>query len=640
MRRKGAKAKPVAALARICLGIVAVLGLLPSSAGAVQRVSVLPGLNGGIGDMTEPDANGTRYLGGFFNALNAWNTGGGAATDSTTGTVDTSFPKVNGNIWDTEPDGSGGLYIGGNFACIGPRPTLACNGPGDFQRTNVAHINADGTVSSWAPNIPPPVGSYGVSAIEVVGGTVYLGGEFATVNGVSRRNAAAVDASTGTTTTAWDPNPNTLGVVRSLVASGGTVYLGGHFTELTQSSGAVQGGCASGVACTRNYAAAVDATNGYPKAWNPNANGRVFSLAEAGGTVYMGGEFSQVGGQSLGNAVAVDGTTGAIDNSWSPNVGSGYVNALDVEGGTVSMGGAFGLVKGTARTNLAAVETDGDLTSWAPTTDDSVYDLTVSGQTVYLGGVFQEVDGQQRSYGAAVGTDGVVKSWNPHTNGYVSSLTALGGDVYLGGNFSTTGGTIRNFAAAVDSNGRLTSWNPNLNDGVDAIELVGTTVYLGGFFSQVGGLARQSAAAVGADGTVTSWNPNPNSNSRVLDLEASAGTLYMGGSFTSIGIQTRKNAAAFDMGTGNLTSWNPAVDKPGFSTYVSSLAVSGGVVYLGGAFSQAGGQSRNNAAAVDPSTGTANSWNPSPNNDVNQLEVLGSNVYMTGYFSQVQATPR
>ena len=629
MWRTGTRLRFRGRLACLGLGAVACLGLFAAPAGAVERISILPGLNGSLGDMTGPDANGIRYLGGYFNALNAWNTGGGALTNPTTGSVDTSFPKVNGNIWDTEPDGSGGVYIGGNFACIGPRPTLACNGPGDFQRTNVAHINADGTVSSWAPQIPS-VGGYGVNTIEVVGGTVYLGGEFSQVNGQTRSNAAAVDSSTGTTTTAWNPNVN--GVVRTLEAAGGTIYLGGHFTSLTQSSGAVQGGCASGVACTRNRAAAVDTTNGYPTAWDPNADGRVFSLAAAGGTVYMGGEFNQTGGQSVGNAVAVNGTTGAVDNTWNPNIGSGYVGALDVQGGVVYIGGAFGSAKGTARENLAAVETDGDLTSWAPSSDDSVYELTVSGETVYVGGAFQEVSGQRRSFGAAIGTDGSVKGWNPHPNGPVWSLSTPGEEVYIGGSFNTAGGTVRNFAAAVDSNGRLTGWTPDPNDGVDAIELDGETVYLGGFFDEVGGLPRSNAAAVGTNGSVTSWSPNP--NSRVQTLGISSGTVYMGGLFTNVGGQLRNRAAAVGA-NGITTAWNPNPNG-----IVNALEISGGLVYLGGDFTQAGAQSRSNLAAVNMTSGGATSWDPGSNGGVDDMEVLGSTVFITGFFSQVQGTPR
>jgi hypothetical protein len=58
-------------------------------------------------------------------------------------------------------------------------------------------------------------------------------------------------------------------------------------------------------------------------------------------------------------------------------------------------------------------------------------------------------------------------------------------------------------------------------------------------------------------------------------------------------------------------SWDPNADNT-----VLSLAVSGSTVYVGGAFSSIGGQTRNRIAALDASTGAAMSWNPNASNSV------------------------
>jgi hypothetical protein len=66
--------------------------------------------------------------------------------------------------------------------------------------------------------------------------------------------------------------------------SGSTVYAGGYFTSI--------GGQ------TRNYIAALD-ENGNATAWNPDANSYVWALAVSGRTVYAGGEFTSIGTDQL-----------------------------------------------------------------------------------------------------------------------------------------------------------------------------------------------------------------------------------------------------------------------------------------------------------------------------------------------------
>ena len=73
---------------------------------------------------------------------------------------------------------------------------------------------------------------------------------------------------------------------------GSTVYVGGAYTGI--------GGQ------TRNYIAAVAASNGAVSAWNPNANSSVLALARSGTTIYAGGAFTTIGGTSRNNLAALD----------------------------------------------------------------------------------------------------------------------------------------------------------------------------------------------------------------------------------------------------------------------------------------------------------------------------------------------
>jgi hypothetical protein len=55
---------------------------------------------------------------------------------------------------------------------------------------------------------------------------------------------------------------------------------------------------------------ATDAATGLATAFNPNADSFVCLLAVAGGTVYAGGYFTTIGGQTRNNLVALDAATG------------------------------------------------------------------------------------------------------------------------------------------------------------------------------------------------------------------------------------------------------------------------------------------------------------------------------------------
>ncbi len=618
---------------------VVVLLSFASVAQATERISVLNGFNGPVNAISEPDGNGTRYFGGDFTLFRPWDTGYGALIGASSGDVNPTFPKVNAPVYATASDGSGGFYIGGLFSCIGPNISGSCDGVDDVRRNYAAHINADGSVDpSWNPNL-----NNVVLALAVSGSNVYLGGHFTCIgpntsglcDGVDdvRRNRAAAVTTAGALT-GWNPNLNQS--VSAIAVLDSTVYLGGYFTTAG----------ASGT--TRNRAAAVTTSGtGTLTDWNPNPNSIVWAIGVLDSTVYLGGEFATVGGQSRSRAAAVNATTG-VATSWNPNLNSG-VRAIAVLGSTVYLGGFFTTAGAgpTTRNYAAAVTTSGTgtLTDWNPNPNSIVLAIGVLGSNVYLGGWFNTVGGTTRNYAAAVDdTNGTPTSWNPNLGSGVSAIGVLGSTVYLGGSFATIGGTTRNRAAALDTDGTLTDWNPNLNDRVSAISVLGSTVYLGGDFTTAGGQSRSRAAAVDdTNGTPTSWNPNLNNSVNAIGVLGS--TIYLGGWFTCIGPNTSGNCDGVDdvprsraaavTTAGTLTSWNPNLNNG-----VYAIGVLGSTVYLGGAFDTAGADAtpRRRAAAVTTSgTGTLTDWNPNPDNDVLALAVSGSNVYLGGWFNTVGA---
>src|SRR5205085_7601658 len=81
----------------------------------------------------------------------------------------------------------------------------------------------------------------------------------------------------------------------------------------------------------RHYIAALDAVTGDTTTWNPDAtlssspwlsrgrpSSRVAPSTVGGATVYAGGQFTSIGGQSRYNVAALDAASG-VARSWNPN---------------------------------------------------------------------------------------------------------------------------------------------------------------------------------------------------------------------------------------------------------------------------------------------------------------------------------
>ena len=128
----------------------------------------------------------------------------------------------------------------------------------------------------------------------------------------------------------------TNGEVQALAQIGGTVYVGGNFT--TVQKGVLAAG--SDVVA-QPYLAAFDATTGeYIRSFTPALDNQVKSLAALpNGKLAVGGEFTSVGGSARSGLAVLDPQTGAPDPSWTTTLenrtsgGSVSVRGLDVGGG-------------------------------------------------------------------------------------------------------------------------------------------------------------------------------------------------------------------------------------------------------------------------------------------------------------------
>ncbi|TDO50087.1 hypothetical protein EV643_105318 [Kribbella sp. VKM Ac-2527] len=433
---------------------------------------------------------------------------------------------------------------------------------------------------------------------------------------VSMSSASASASSTATVTDGVN------GVVYASTHIGDRTIIGGSFTWAGPSTaGAVP----------------VDGTTGVRTSM-PRVNGTVNAAARDGsGGWYVGGVFEFAGGFVRNGAARV--TSAGVVTSWNPQP-TGQIRAIASVGNVVYLGGSFTAMDGTSRSGLAAVDrVTGALLPWNPGVSGTVSALAVSadGTTVYVGGSFSGLGGQSRANLGAVGTDGTVSSWAPGVNGPVNALAVQGSAVYAGGSFTSAGGAARTNLAGLDAAGTALPWSADTDGPVNALANTSTTLYLGGQFSLVGGLARSNLGALDmATGSVTSFAGGVDGSVTSLTVNSTATTVYAGGTFTSAAGQTRLRAAAFTS-AGALTGWDPRAEAT-----VTTVALSGGAVMVGGNFSMLNGYPRTNAAAIRGDGSVDPSWNPSPNNTVYAVAATadGTRVFLGGTFTSVGPSAR
>ncbi|HJW64137.1 MAG TPA: hypothetical protein VJ849_11610, partial [Actinomycetes bacterium] len=236
---------------------------------------------------------GTRvYVGGDFSAVGGVARSRVAALNPTSGAAFGWSPYVNDQVKAITTSNSGStVYVGGDFD--------SAEGAG---RRHLAAFNAtSGNISTtFKPSISNGTGNFAtVLSMDVSPNnqTLYFSGDFALVNGTSRRNAAAV--STGIATLrAWSP-ASTADIAADLTvsASGNTVFVGGR------SSG--------------GYVQAYGPTVGGTPVWNVATNGDVEALAISSSILYVGGHFTTVGASSRGHLAALRASGGGLE-SWDP----------------------------------------------------------------------------------------------------------------------------------------------------------------------------------------------------------------------------------------------------------------------------------------------------------------------------------
>ena len=209
------------------------------------------------------------------------------------------------------------------------------------------------------------------------------------------------------------PTPQVVdGIVRDQVVVGNTVYVVGEFSTV-QPVGA-------DATVTRTNALAYDITTGELLDWAPQTNATIQSIAAMpdGSRLFIGGEFSQVNGETVWRVAAIDPITAERKPLTAAANAKVFAVEVSADGSTLYVGGAFTQVNNQERLRFAAVDLKTkkllDLKATIPDFNVRTIAAEPNGTGVAIGGSFTSVNGSTNpGYGMAIlEQDGSVRQNN------------------------------------------------------------------------------------------------------------------------------------------------------------------------------------------------------------------------------------
>ena len=201
--------------------------------------------------------------------------------------------QIDGVAWGQVVVGNT-VYVAGKFTTA--RPAGAAPGVNTTARSNLLAYSL--TTGELIQSFNHVLDAQALTVVSSPDGSrIYVGGDFTTVDGVTRKKIAAFSTATGALVSTFAPNVGFQ--VKAIAATNTTVYIGGSFTGV-------------GVNLRSNIAA-LQAANGAVTSWNPGADFTVYSLLMTPdqSKLIVGGGFTTLGGVAATGLGALDPTTGA-----------------------------------------------------------------------------------------------------------------------------------------------------------------------------------------------------------------------------------------------------------------------------------------------------------------------------------------
>lgn len=357
------------------------------------------------------------------------------------------------------------------------------------------------------------------------------------------------------------------GIVFSIAEIGDMIVLGGSFTQVQAASG--------GPVLTRNRLVAFNKNTGaISNTFAPSLNSTVRTVTPGanGTSVYVGGQFGSLNGQSVPKVLLLNLSNGQRISQFNPGQIDAVVHDMKLVGNRLFFGGEFTSVAGQARLGLAEVSpTTGQLsaatnvaftgTHWGGSTFVHKFDVDPAGKKLVATGNFRFINDQDRvqvgmldiSGGETTVSDWQTDRWKPNCyssfayylndldyspDGSFFVLSSMGG---FGSGRPSLCDSISRWESSDSGNATNPVWvDYTGGDSVYAVEATGDTIYFGGHMRWVNNPYRADAAGQGAvgregigalsasNGMPIDWNPGRDRGRGVFDLLATTDGLWVG----------------------------------------------------------------------------------------------------------------
>lgn len=448
-------------------------------------------------------------------------------------------------------------------------------------------VPQDKLVGEVAANFTPHVLDGQVNAIAQVGNMIVLGGEFTRVRSatstteLARTNLVAFNATTGAISSTFQPNAS--GEVTAVIPAGDgqSVYVGGSFNTIAGQS--------------TPSLARIRVSDGAPVGGFvvPTFSGRVKDLRLVGNRLWIAGTFTHVAGKRQPALATVNATTGAFDPYMS----------LALEG--VHNGGNTTIVKIDVNPQGTRLVGIGNVDTLQGVQNHQLFMLDLTGASA------QPADWQTNFYTSACASafTSYMRDLDFSPDGTYFVVTTTGA---YGGANSACDVTAR-WETAASGTGITPTWTDYTGgDTTYAVAVTGTAVYTGGHArwqnnpyagdsAGPGAVSRPGIAALDPkNGLPFSWNPTRTRGVGVFDLLATPTGLWVGSDTDRIGAYQYKGRIAFLPLSG------------GWDVPQTPAATLGGSIYSAGSLSAPTDPSYlyriNAGGAAVPSTDAGPAW--------------------------------
>jgi uncharacterized delta-60 repeat protein len=426
-------------------------------------------------------------------------------TDSVTDNINVTLTVGLSAVFDpvSLPDGTVGTpYVADTNASGGTAPYTFSKVSGPAWLS--VHPST-GAISGTPPSVMSPtsvrvgvldaLGAYVevVDVIEVVSeafGSIYIGGEFATVNGTAWTTLARVNE-TGVLDTGFNPLLTGPVVYAIEEQDDGKLLFGGQIFTV--------GGY------PRTNLARVNLSSALETGFTPDPDDVVLGIALASDQkILIGGTFNNVDGSAAAN-LALLATDGTLDTTYPSLAGATSVSAVAMQ----ADGKAVAARLSAGVWAVQRFNTDGTLDATLSSLADApVNSIAIQADgKILCAGEFTALSGQPRSYlGRYLSTGSLDPAFTPTPTFHVQHVSVqTDGKILIAGNFTSVNGDVRYGVARLNEDGTtdLTFGDPALNNVARvAVETPDGKILIGGQFTLVTGVAKLRCARLNSNGTL------------------------------------------------------------------------------------------------------------------------------------------